>query len=118
MTNGWADLQNAKVFLIEGSNAAENHVMAMKWILRAQEKGAKIIHVDPRFNRTSSMADIYARIRPGADIAFLNAVINHILQNHLFDEEYVKLHTNALFVAREDFGFQDGLFTGYEQAKH
>ena len=75
MTNHWADLQNAKVFLIEGSNAAENHVMAMKWIRKAQEKGAKIIHVDPRFNRTSSIADIFARIRPGADIAFLGAII-------------------------------------------
>ncbi len=75
MTNHWSDLQNAKVFLIEGRNAAENHVMAMKWIRVAQERGAKIIHVDPRFNRTSPLADIYARIRPGADIAFLGAVI-------------------------------------------
>ena len=71
MTNHWADLENAKVFLIEGSNAAENHPMAMKWIRKAQEKGAKIIHVDPRYNRTSNIADVFARIRPGADIAFL-----------------------------------------------
>jgi formate dehydrogenase major subunit len=120
MTNGWADLQNAKVFLIEGSNCAENHVMAMKWIRKAQEKGAKIIHVDPRFNRTSSVADIYARIRPGADIAFLSAVINHILANKLYDEEYVKLHTNALYVTSKDFGFddEDGVFSGYDHDKH
>src|SRR5512133_2636327 len=117
MTNHWADLQNAKVFLIEGSNAAENHAMAMKWIRKAQEKGATIIHVDPRYNRTSSAADIYARIRPGADIAFLGAVINHVLENRLYDEEYVKLHTNALFLVNEQFGFQDGFFSGYDAEK-
>jgi formate dehydrogenase major subunit len=118
MTNHWADLKNAKVFLIEGSNAAENHVMAMKWIRKAQENGAKIIHVDPRFNRTSAVADIYARIRPGADIAFLSAMINHVLERRLYDEEYVKLHTNALMMIDDAFGFEDGLFTGYDHDKH
>ena len=118
MTNHWIDLQNSKVFLIEGSNAAENHVMAMKWIEKAKEKGAIVIHVDPRFTRTSSTADIYARIRPGTDIAFLNAIINYILENQLYDEEYVKLHTNALYMAGEEFGFEDGLFSGYKEADH
>lgn len=118
MTNNWMDLQNAKVFLIEGSNLAENHVMAMKWIRKAQQKGAKIIHVDPRFNRTSSIADMYARIRPGADIAFLSAVINHVLEHKLYDEEYVKLHTNALLLSKEDFGFDDGVFTGFDHEHH
>ncbi|ABC81858.1 formate dehydrogenase (quinone-dependent) catalytic subunit [Anaeromyxobacter dehalogenans 2CP-C] len=118
MTNGWADLQNAKVFLIEGSNAAENHVMAMKWIRKAQEKGAKVIHVDPRFNRTSSIADVFARIRPGSDIAFLSAVINHVLQKRLYDEAYVKLHTNALLVSKDEFGFDEGVFSGYDHEKH
>src|SRR6266540_722671 len=118
MTNHWADLQNAKVFLIEGSNAAENHAMAMRWIRKAQEKGAKIIHVDPRFNRTSSIADIYARIRPGADIAFLNAMISYIIEKELYDEEYVKLHTNALFLTDDAFGFEEGLFSGYDREKH
>jgi formate dehydrogenase major subunit len=118
MTNHWADLQNAKVFLIEGSNTAENHVMAMKWIRKAQEKGAIVIHVDPRFNRTSSVADIYARIRPGADIAFLNAVINHVLQSNLYDAPYVKAHTNALCLTKADFGFDEGLFTGFDEARH
>ena len=56
MTNHWDDLKNAKVFLIEGSNVAENHVMAMKWIRLAQSNGAKVIHVDPRYNRTSAIA--------------------------------------------------------------
>ena len=72
MTNHWDDLKNCKVFLIEGSNVAENHVMAMKWIRLAQSNGAKVIHVDPRYNRTSAIADIFACIRPGADIAFLD----------------------------------------------
>jgi formate dehydrogenase major subunit len=118
MTNHWLDMQNAKVFLVEGSNVAENHVMAMKWIRKAQEKGAIIIHVDPRYNRTSSIADIYARIRPGADIAFLNAVINYILIHKLYDEAYVKLHTNALMISDKEFGFEEGLFTGFDEEKH
>jgi formate dehydrogenase major subunit len=118
MTNHWSDLQNAKVFLIEGSNAAENHVMAMKWIRIAQERGAKVIHVDPRFNRTSSIADVYARIRPGADIAFLGAVIRHVIEAGLYDAEYVKLHTNALLLTKAELGFEDGLFSGYDHEKH
>jgi formate dehydrogenase major subunit len=118
MTNHWADLENAKVFLIEGSNTAENHPMAMKWIRKAQEKGAKIIHVDPRYNRTSNIADVYARIRPGADIAFLGAIIRLVIENGWYDAEYVKLHTNALYLARDDFGIENGLFSGYDQEKH
>jgi formate dehydrogenase major subunit len=116
MTNHWLDLQNAKVFLIGGSNAAENHVMSMKWVMRAKEKGAKIIHVDPRFTRTSSVADIYARIRPGTDIAYLGAIINYLIQNKLYDEEYVLTHTNALLLVNDGFGFEDGLFSGYDDA--
>jgi formate dehydrogenase major subunit len=116
MTNHWLDLKNAKVFLIEGSNAAENHSMSMKWLMRARENGAVVIHVDPRFNRTSSIADIYARIRPGTDIAFLNAVINYVLQKNAFDEEYVRLHTNALLVVKDEFAFDEGVFSGFQPA--
>jgi len=118
MTNHWLDLKNAKVFLIEGSNAAENHAMSAKWIQQAKENGAIVIHVDPRFTRTSAMADIYARIRPGTDIAFLNAVIHYILEKQLYDEAYVRLHSNALYLTGEDFDFADGLFSGYKQADH
>jgi formate dehydrogenase major subunit len=118
MTNHWLDLQNAKVFLIQGSNAAENHVMSMKWVRKAQERGAIIIHVDPRYNRTSAAADIYARIRPGSDIAFLNSIIHYILANNLYDEKYVKLHTNALMLTNDEFGFEDGLFSGFEEKTH
>ena len=118
MTNHWADLKNAKVFLVEGSNVAENHVMAMKWIREAQARGAKIIHVDPRYNRTSMISDIFARIRPGADIAFLGALIRLVIENGWYDAEYVKIHTNALMLVSDDYSFADGLFSGYDQEKH
>src|SRR3954463_1524838 len=118
MTNHWADMQHCKSILVEGSNVAENHPMAFKWIRKAQDNGAVIIHVDPRFSRTSATADIFARIRPGADAAFLNAMINHILVHNLYDEDYVVTHTNALFLGRADFDFKDGLFSGFDEDAH
>jgi formate dehydrogenase major subunit len=118
MTNNWTDLQNAKTLLVEGSNVAENHPMAFKWIRKAQENGAKLIHVDPRFTRTSEAADIYARIRPGTDAAFLNTMINHILVSKLYDEDFVRTHTNALFLGDTGFDFKDGLFSGYDEETH
>jgi len=118
MTNHWADLQHCKVILLEGSNAAENHVMAMKWIRKAQENGAVIISVDPRFTRTSAGADMFARIRPGTDVAFLGAIIHHVLENKLYDEDYVSTHTNALFLGKSDFAFNEGVFSGFDAEKH
>jgi formate dehydrogenase major subunit len=118
MTNHWTDLQHCKAILVEGSNVAENHVMAMKWIRKAQENGAILIHVDPRFTRTSAGADIYARIRPGADVAFLSAIIHHVLENKLYDEDYVATHTNASMLGHADFDFKDGIFSGFDEAKH
>jgi formate dehydrogenase major subunit len=117
MTNHWIDLQHCKAILVEGSNVAENHPMAFKWIRKAQENGTKIIHVDPRFTRTSATADIYARIRPGTDAAFLNTMINHILVHKLYDEDFVTTHTNALFLADPAFDFNDGLFSGFDEEK-
>jgi formate dehydrogenase major subunit len=118
MTNHWVDLQNCKAILVEGSNVAENHPMAYKWIRKAQENGATIIHVDPRYTRTSAGADIYARIRPGTDAAFQNAMINHIIANKLYDEDYVTTHTNALSMLNQEFDFKDGLFSGYDETTH
>src|SRR5690242_7117051 len=118
MTNHWLDLQHARVFLIAGSNAAENHVMAMKWVQKARDKGAKVIHVDPRFTRTSSIADVFAQIRPGADIAYLGAIIKYIVETKQYDEEYLRLHTNAYFLVNEDYKFEDGLFAGFDEEKH
>src|SRR3954454_12105722 len=118
MTNHWIDLQNCKTILVEGSNVAENHPMAFKWIRKAQQNGAKIIHVDPRYTRTSSAADVYARIRPGTDAAFQNAMINHIIVNELYDKDYVVTHTNALYLSDEAFDFKDGVFSGYDEEHH
>src|SRR5688572_6981767 len=91
--------------------------MAMKWIRKAQENGAVMIHVDPRYTRTSAGADIYARIRPGTDVAFLGALIRYMIENKLYDEDYVVTHTNALFLGKADFGFNDGVFSGYVSEK-
>ena len=118
MTNHWVDLQNCKTILVEGSNVAENHPMAYKWIRKAQENGAKLIHVDPRYTRTSAGADMYARIRPGTDAAFQNTMISHIIVNKLYDEDYVVTHTNALYLGDEAFDFKDGLFSGYDEEHH
>ena len=118
MTNHWVDLQNCKTILVEGSNVAENHPMAYKWIRKAQENGAKLIHVDPRYTRTSAGADVYARIRPGTDAAFQNTMINHIIVNKLYDEDYVVTHTNALYLGDEAFDFKDGVFSGYDEEHH
>jgi formate dehydrogenase major subunit len=118
MTQDWVDLQHCKTILLEGSNAAENHPMAFKWIRKAQDNGAILIHVDPRFSRTSSAADIFARIRPGADAAFLGAMINYVLVHKLYDEEFVRAQTNALFLGNAAFDFKDGLFSGFDEQKH
>ncbi len=116
MTNSWNDLQNSQCFLIAGSNCAENHPIAMKWINRAREKwGAKIIVVDPRFTRTAAQADIFAQIRPGTDIAYLGAIINYIIEEKLYDDYFVHNYTNALFKVNKDFKFEDGLFSGFDE---
>jgi len=100
-----------------GSNAAENHPIAFKWILRAKDRGAKIIHVDPRFTRTSARCDIHVPLRSGTDIAFLGGMIKHIIDNNMIQEEYVKYYTNASQIVNPDFSFKDGLFSGYDAAK-
>ncbi len=116
MTNHYIDLQHADVFLIQGSNAAEHHPMAMKWVLRAQDRGSKIIHVDPRFTRTSSKADVYCRLRSGTDIAFLGGMIKYIIDNNRYFKDYVENYTNALFKVPATYSFNDGLFSGYNPA--
>jgi anaerobic selenocysteine-containing dehydrogenase len=81
-TSNLQDLQNADCILIEGSNMAEAHPVGFRHPMIAKEKnGAKLIHVDPRFTRTSALCDIYAPIRAGTDIAFLGGLINYVLQN-------------------------------------
>ncbi len=116
MTNHWIDIQNSNCVLIMGSNAAENHPISFKWVTRAQENGATLIHVDPRFTRTSAKADFYAGIRSGADIAVLGGMIKYILDHDLIFKEYVVDYTNASFIVGDKFSFNDGLFSGYNEA--
>ncbi len=114
MTNHWIDIRNSDCILIMGSNAAENHPISMKWVGKAMDKGATLISVDPRFTRTSSKADIYAALRSGTDIAFLGGMMNYILSNNKFHEEYAANYTNASFIVGSKFDFKDGLFSGYD----
>ena len=117
MTNHRTDFQNADVFLIMGSNAAENHPISFKWVMKAKDKGAKIISVDPRFTRTSARADFYTGLRSGTDIGFLGGMINYILENDKIFKDYVVMYTNAPFIVDDKFSFKDGMFNGYDPAK-
>ena len=117
MTNHWNDLANADVILIMGGNPAENHPISFRWVTKAMEKGAKLICVDPRFTHSAAKAHVYASLRSGTDIAFLGGMIKYILDNDLIQTEYVAEYTNASFLVDEKFGFQDGLFTGYDANK-
>ncbi len=117
MTNHWKDIKNADVVLVMGANPAENHPCGFKWAVEARDRrGAKLVTVDPRFTRSSAVADKHLQIRPGSDIAILGGFIRHIMENGLFHNDYVRLHTNASFIVSESFAFQDGLFSGFDQA--
>ena len=119
-TTNLQDLQNADCIIIQGSNMAEAHPVGFRHPMIAKEKGAKLIHVDPRFTRTSAMCDIYAPVRPGTDIAFLGGLINYVIENERYFEEYVKIYTNAATLIAEDFEDADtaGLFSGWDEEKH
>lgn len=117
MTNHWIDIQHSDCILIQGSNAAENHPISFKWVMRAKEKGATVIHVDPRFTRTSARCSLYAPLRSGTDIAFLGGMINYIIENDKFFKDYVVNYTNAPLLVDEGFGFKDGLFSGFDPKK-
>lgn len=117
MTNHWIDIKNADVVFIMGSNAAEHHPVGFKWIMKAKEKGATLIHVDPKFSRTSARCDFHVPLRSGTDIAFLGGMINYILEKNLYYKDYVINYTNAAFVVGKDFDFKDGLFSGYDPKK-
>ncbi len=113
MTNHWIDIKNADVIMICGANPADNHPIAAKWINKARENGALVISVDPRYTRTSSLSDIYLKIRSGTDIAFAGGIINYALANNLIQKEYVINYTNASFIIKEGINFNNGLFSGY-----
>ncbi len=117
MTNHWIDMANADVVMLMGSNAAENHPIAMHWIRRAKERGATVLSVDPRFTRTSHIADVYAKLRSGTDIAFVGGMIHYALAHDRIQADYVRAYTNASFLVRDGFTFDAGLFSGYDPAK-
>ena len=118
MTNSWTDIKNTDLVVVMGGNAAEAHPCGFKWVTEAKHhRGAKLIVVDPRFTRTASVSDYYAPIRPGTDIVFLMALIRHMIENDKVQWDYVRNYTNAAYVVRDDFGWSDGLFSGYDEEK-
>jgi len=120
MTNHWIDFKNADVILIMGANPAENHPVSFRWIMKAKDAGAKVITVDPRFTRSAAKSDLYAPLRSGTDIAFLGGMINYIIENKLYFEQYVRDYTNSAYLVNGDFkmpGELAGLFSGYDPKK-
>jgi len=120
MTNGWVDIKNADVVLVMGGNPAENHPCGFKWVIEAKKhRNAKLVTVDPRFNRTAAVSDHFVQIRAGTDIAFLGGLINYALQNNRYHEDYLKLFTNAPFIIKEGLKLpeDDGLFSGFDAKK-
>jgi formate dehydrogenase major subunit len=111
------DLQNSDCIVIQGSNMAECHPVGFQWVMEAKARGATVIHIDPRFTRTSAMADFHVPLRAGSDIAFLGGIIKYILDNEKYFSEYVVNYTNAATIVNEDFVDTeqlDGLFSGYD----
>ena len=117
MTNSWTDIKNTDLVLIMGGNAAEAHPCGFKWVTEAmQARKAKLLVVDPRFTRSAAVADFYAPIRVGTDIAFLGGVINYLLSNGKIHTDYVKLNTDATFLVKDSYKFDNGFFSGYNEA--
>ena len=111
------DLQHADCIIIEGSNFAECHPVGFQWVMEGKARGAVVIHVDPRFTRTSALADLHVPIRAGTDVAFLGGIINHVLTEDKVFHEFVVNYTNAATIVDDDFADTedlDGLFSGFE----
>src|SRR6185312_1164324 len=111
------DLQNADCILIEGSNMAECHPVGFQWVMEARKRGATVIHVDPRFTRTSAVADQFVPLRAGSDIVFLGALVNHVLTENKFFRDYVVTYTNAATILTGDYAGPedlDGVFSGLD----
>jgi formate dehydrogenase major subunit len=116
-TTAPSDLINSDAILIMGSNMAENHPVGFQWVIEARERGAKVIHVDPRFSRTSAMADIWAPLRAGSDILLLGGFIHYVLENEKDFREYVTHYTNASIILPEEFKDTEdlgGVFSGWD----
>ncbi len=110
-------MANADCIVIEGSNMAECHPVGFQWVEEAKARGARLIHVDPRFTRTSAVSDKHIPIRAGSDVVLLGALINHVLSNDLWFKEYVIAYTNAATLINENFRDTEdlgGVFSGYD----
>jgi formate dehydrogenase major subunit len=104
--------------VIEGSNMAECHPVGFQWVMEAKARGATVIHVDPRYTRTSALADLHVPLRAGTDIAFLGAIINYVLSEEKYFREYVAAYTNGPTIITEDFADTEdlaGVFSGLEE---
>ena len=111
-------MANADCIIIQGSNMAECHPVGFQWVSEAKARGARIIHIDPRFTRTSAIADTHVAIRAGTDVVLLGALIKHVIDNDLFFRDYVVAYTNAATLVGEDFVDTedlDGVFSGYDE---
>ena len=111
------DMANADCIVIEGSNMAECHPVGFQWVAEAKKRGARIIHVDPRFTRTSAFAHRHIGIRGGTDVVLLGALIKYMIDNEYYFDEYVKAYTNAPMIIHDEFRDTDeldGLFSGYD----
>jgi formate dehydrogenase major subunit len=120
-TTAQQDLSNSDAILIMGSSMAENHPVGFQWVMEARERGAKIIHVDPRFTRTSAMADIWVPLRAGTDILFLGGLINYVLENNKYFHDYVTHYTNAPVIINDKFQDTEdlgGVFSGFDPESH
>src|SRR5882757_2192734 len=110
------DLQNSDCIVIEGSNMAECHPVGFQWVMEAKARGATVIHIDPRYTRTSAVADLHVPLRAGSDIVLLGGLINYVLTSGKYFREYVLNYTNASTIVGEDFRDTedlDGLFSGF-----
>jgi formate dehydrogenase major subunit len=120
-TTAQQDLANADCILIEGSSMAEAHPVGFRWVMKAKERGATIIHVDPRFSRTSALVDIWLPIRAGTDIVFLGGLIRHLIEHNLYFHEYVVHYTNASCILSDEYRDPedngDGYFSGWNEEK-
>ncbi|MBV9809060.1 MAG: molybdopterin-dependent oxidoreductase, partial [Solirubrobacterales bacterium] len=104
-----------------GSNMAEQHPVGFQWVVEAKERGAKVIHVDPRFTRTSAMADRHIPIRAGTDIAFLGGIVNYIFEHDAWFEDYVRHFTNGPVIIKPEFKDTEdasGFFSGWDPANN
>src|SRR5213079_868096 len=113
-------MANADCIIIQGSNMAECHPVGFQWVMEAKRRGATIIHVDPRFTRTSAVADVHVPIRAGTDIAFLGGLVHHIIENERYFMDYVLNYTNAAAIVSDEFRDTedlDGLFSGWNSEK-